>query len=39
LVLKAFRLPAPAAASTALIDYLIEANAIAHGTVVVRYRR
>jgi hypothetical protein len=34
--LKEFRLPARARASAALIDYLIEANAIAHRTVVVR---
>ena len=32
-------LPAPVSASAALIDYLIEANAIAHRTVSVRYSR
>lgn len=36
---KVSRLGAPAGASAALIDYLIEANAIAHRTVVVRYSR
>ena len=32
-------LGAPRTASAALIDYLIEANAIAHRTVVIRYSR
>jgi Raf kinase inhibitor-like YbhB/YbcL family protein len=37
--LRVSRLPAPAGASAALIDYLIEANAFAHRTVIVRYGR
>jgi len=37
--LKVRTLGAPSQASAALIDYLIEANAIAHRTVVVRYSR
>ncbi len=37
--LKVSSLAAPASASAALIDYLIEANAIAHRTVIVRYSR
>jgi Raf kinase inhibitor-like YbhB/YbcL family protein len=37
--LKDRRLGASATASAALIDYLIESNAIAHRTVVVRYSR
>jgi len=37
--LKERRLGAPTTASAALIDYLVEANAIAHRTVVVRYSR
>lgn len=37
--LKVSTLGAPTGASAALIDYLIEADAVAHSTVVVRYAR
>jgi Raf kinase inhibitor-like YbhB/YbcL family protein len=37
--LKVSTLAAPPGASAALIDYMIEANAIAHRTVIVRYSR
>jgi len=37
--LKVSRLAAPARSSAALIDHLIEANAIAHRTLVVRHSR
>ena len=37
--LKVPSIGAPAGASAALIDYLVETNAIAHRTVVVRYAR